>query len=201
VGHFAPEAPDFNLAVPDQIRVDIFMKHLAGWLADKQQGKDTMPNFVMLRLATITRRARGPRADAEVFSGRHDLAVGRAVEALRTRLSGTILRSSFSRTMLRTRRPRGRASQPGGDRKQIRAEDCERRAFCGQPLLLDCERGSHHGDAARPAAMNNNDAFASLISTLFTGRRSAGLYRGLFESRQRLIYTANKKTAVARRRA
>ena len=27
-GHFATEAPDFNLAVPDQIRVDIFLRHL-----------------------------------------------------------------------------------------------------------------------------------------------------------------------------
>ncbi len=32
VGHFAPEAPDFNLRVPDQVRVGIFDKHLAGGL-------------------------------------------------------------------------------------------------------------------------------------------------------------------------
>ncbi|MFP5206783.1 MAG: phosphoesterase, partial [Acidobacteriota bacterium] len=29
VGHFAPEAPDFNLAIPDQIRVNVFLKHFA----------------------------------------------------------------------------------------------------------------------------------------------------------------------------
>ncbi len=28
VGHFAPEAPDFELSVPDQIRVEVFMRHL-----------------------------------------------------------------------------------------------------------------------------------------------------------------------------
>ncbi|HEX8812945.1 MAG TPA: bifunctional YncE family protein/alkaline phosphatase family protein, partial [Terracidiphilus sp.] len=50
VGHYAPEAPDFDLMVPDQIRVDIFMRHLKGWIADKEQGRDTMPEFVMLRL-------------------------------------------------------------------------------------------------------------------------------------------------------
>ena len=46
VGHFATEAPDFELRIPDQIRVEIFMRHLKQWVADKQQGKDTMPNFI-----------------------------------------------------------------------------------------------------------------------------------------------------------
>ena len=41
VGHFATEAPDFALRVPDQIRVEVFMRHLKQWVADKQQGKDT----------------------------------------------------------------------------------------------------------------------------------------------------------------
>ena len=36
VGHFAKEAPDFNLMVPDQVRVDIFLRHLDGWIADKK---------------------------------------------------------------------------------------------------------------------------------------------------------------------
>ena len=31
VGHFAPEAPDFNLLIPDQIRVEIFLRHLKQW--------------------------------------------------------------------------------------------------------------------------------------------------------------------------
>jgi hypothetical protein len=50
VGHFAIEAPDFNLMVPDQIRVQIFEQHLKQWVADREAGHDTMPNFVMLRL-------------------------------------------------------------------------------------------------------------------------------------------------------
>lgn len=50
VGHFAPEAPDFELMVPDQIRVGIFLRHLQQWIAGKQQGKDTMPEFILLRL-------------------------------------------------------------------------------------------------------------------------------------------------------
>src|SRR5262249_47292194 len=50
VGHFAEEAPDFNLQIPDQIRAEIFMKHLSGWVKDREAGKDTLPNFVMLRM-------------------------------------------------------------------------------------------------------------------------------------------------------
>ena len=83
MGHFAPEAPDFNLTVPDQMRVDIFMRHLKGWVADKEQGKDTMPNFVMLRLPndhTAGTRPGGPTPKSSVAD--NDLAVGRAVEAI-----------------------------------------------------------------------------------------------------------------------
>ena len=37
VGHFAPEAPDFNLLIPDQIRVEIFLRHLKQWVADREE--------------------------------------------------------------------------------------------------------------------------------------------------------------------
>ena len=83
VGHFAPEAPDFELLVPDQLREDIFEKHLAGWVADKQAGKDTMPNFIQLRLPndhTAGTRPGSPTPKASVAD--NDLAVGRAVEAI-----------------------------------------------------------------------------------------------------------------------
>ena len=39
VGHFAPESPDFNLRVPDQIRVNVFLRHFAGWVETARQGK------------------------------------------------------------------------------------------------------------------------------------------------------------------
>jgi hypothetical protein len=83
VGHFAAETPDFNLMVPDQIRVEVFLRHLKGWVADKEKGKDTMPDFVMLRLPndhTAGTRPGGPTPKASVAD--NDLAVGRAVEAV-----------------------------------------------------------------------------------------------------------------------
>jgi hypothetical protein len=65
------------------VRVDIFLRHLKGWIADKEQGKDTMPNFVMLRLPndhTAGTRPGGPTPKSSVAD--NDLAVGRAVEAI-----------------------------------------------------------------------------------------------------------------------
>ena len=83
VGHFAPESPDFNLMVPDQIRVAVFLRHLKQWVADRAQGNDTMPNFILLRLPddhTAGTRPGGPSPRSSVAD--NDLAVGRAVEAV-----------------------------------------------------------------------------------------------------------------------
>ena len=83
VGHFAPESPDFNLRVPDQIRVNVFLRHLAGWVADSAAGKDTMPNYITLRLPddhTAGTTAGGPTPKSSVAD--NDLAIGRMVEAV-----------------------------------------------------------------------------------------------------------------------
>ena len=103
VGHFAPEAPDFNLSVPDQIRVEIFLRHLKQWVADREQGSDTMPNFVMLRLGndhTAGTRPGGPTPKASVAD--NDLAVGRAIEAVSHSPYWDDTASSFSKTTRRT---------------------------------------------------------------------------------------------------
>ncbi len=83
VGHFAPEQADFNLLVPDQIRANVFLRHLKGWVADRAAGHDTMPNFVMLRFPndhTAGTRPGSPTPSASIAD--NDLAIGRAVEAV-----------------------------------------------------------------------------------------------------------------------
>ena len=83
VGHFAAEQPDFNLKVPDQIRADVFLRHFDGWVKDRAAGHDTMPNFVMLRLAndhTAGTTPGSPTPRASVAD--NDLAIGRAVDAV-----------------------------------------------------------------------------------------------------------------------
>ena len=83
VGHFAAEAPDFNLRVPDQIRANVFLRHFAGWVADRAAGNDTMPNYITMRLGddhTAGTVPGGPTPKASVAD--NDLAIGRIVEAV-----------------------------------------------------------------------------------------------------------------------
>jgi DNA-binding beta-propeller fold protein YncE len=199
VGHFAPEAPDFELAVPDQIRVEIFLKHLAGWVADKQQGDDTMPNFIMLRLPndhTAGTRPGGPSPKSSVAD--NDLAVGRAVEAI----SHTPFWDDTAFFILED------DAQAGADHVDAH-----------RSIALVISKYAPHGPDAAPFVdsrfystvsvvrtmesllglppMNNNDAFCSLISTLFTGPGDQSPYVADTLNRDNgLIYTANKKSAV-----
>jgi DNA-binding beta-propeller fold protein YncE len=198
VGHFAEEAPDFELSVPDQVRVEIFMKHLKGWLADKEQGKDTMPNFVLLRLGddhTAGTRPGGPTPKASVAD--NDLAVGRAVEAI----SHSPFWDDTAFFILED------DAQDGGDHVDAH-----------RSVGLVISKYAPHGPDGSPFVdsrfystvsvirtmetllglppMNNNDAFSSLISTLFTGPGDQAAYAADYSNRDNgLIYTANAKTA------
>jgi DNA-binding beta-propeller fold protein YncE len=171
VGHFAPEAPDFELLVPDQVRVDIFMKHLKGWIADKEQGKDTMPNFVLLRLGndhTAGTRPGGPTPKASVAD--NDLAVGRAIEAI----SHSPFWDDTAFFILED------DAQDGGDHVDAHRSV----ALVVSKYAPHTANGAPFVDSRFYSTvsvirtmetllglppMNNNDAFSSLISTLFTG--------------------------------
>jgi YVTN family beta-propeller protein len=198
VGHFAPEAPDFELLVPDQIREDIFEKHLAGWVADRQAGKDTMPNFIQLRLPndhTAGTRPGSPSPKSSVAD--NDLAVGRAVEAIShspfwddtaffileddaqagadhvdAHRSIALVVSKYS--------PKGANGAPYVDSRFYSTVSVVRtmESLLGLP------------------PMNNNDALSSLISTLFTGAGDQPAYTADYSNRENnLIYTANKPKA------
>jgi DNA-binding beta-propeller fold protein YncE len=198
VGHYAPEAPDFDLMVPDQIRVDIFLKHLKGWIADKEQGKDTMPEFVMLRLGndhTAGTRPGGPTPKSSVAD--NDLAVGRAVEAISHSAfwadtaffiveddaqAGADHVDAHRSTALVISKyaPRGENHMPFVDSRFYTTVSMIRT----MELLLGLP------------PMNNNDAFASVFSPLFTGAGDQPAFDADYSNRDNnLIYTANKKTA------
>jgi DNA-binding beta-propeller fold protein YncE len=83
VGHFDPKFPDFELSFPDQLRVEEFLTHFRRWVQERGQGRDTMPQFVQLRLPndhTAGTTPGMPTPKASVAD--NDLAVGRAVEAI-----------------------------------------------------------------------------------------------------------------------
>jgi DNA-binding beta-propeller fold protein YncE len=82
-GHFDPSYPDFEVAYPDQLRVDEFLNEFAGFAASRKAGKDKMPQFILLRLPndhTAGGKKGKPKPTASVAD--NDLAVGRVVEAL-----------------------------------------------------------------------------------------------------------------------
>jgi len=198
VGHFAEEAPDFNLQIPDQIRVNIFERHLKGWIADRGSGKDTMPNFVMLRLGndhTAGTKPGGPTPKSSVAD--NDLAVGRAVEAI----SHSPFWDDTAFFILED------DAQDGGDHVEAH-----------RSVALVISKYAPHGPDGNPVVdsrfystvsvvrtmekllglppMNNNDAFASTISTLFTGPGDQPAYTADTSNRDNgLIYSANTKKA------
>lgn len=198
VGHFAKEYPDFELSVPDQIRVDIFQKHLNGWIAEMKKGKDTMPNFVMLRLGndhTMGTRPGGPTPNASVAD--NDLAVGRAVEMI----SHSPFWDSTAFFILE-------------DDAQDGADHVDAHRSYALVISKYAPRGKDGGAFVDShfystvsvirtmeslldlPPMNNNDAFAPMIASLFTGPGNQSPYVADTSNRDnKLIYTANKRTA------
>jgi YVTN family beta-propeller protein len=82
-GHFDPLFPDFEVAYPDQLRVDEFLNEFGKFVESRKSGKDEMPQFILLRLpndhtAGLTKGKPTPSASV----ADNDLAVGRAVDAV-----------------------------------------------------------------------------------------------------------------------
>jgi DNA-binding beta-propeller fold protein YncE len=199
VGHFAPESPDFELMVPDQIRVNIFLRHLAVWEKDRAAGHDTMPNFIQLRLPndhTAGTRPGSPSPKASVAD--NDLAIGRAVEAI----SHSPYWNDTAFFILEDDAQNGAdhvdahrslaivvskyAPHPGAGKAAV----VDSRFYSTVSVLRTMET------LLGVPPMNNNDAFASLISTLFTGPGDQAAFTADQTNRENgLIYTANKPSA------
>ena len=199
VGHFAPESPDFNLLIPDQVRVEIFLRHLNDWIADKNAGKDTMPNFIMLRLPndhTAGTRPGAPTPKSSVAD--NDLAVGRAIDAI----SHSPFWDDTAFFILED------DAQNGADHVDAH-----------RSIALVVSKYSPHGVNGGPFVdnrfystvsevrtmeallglppMNNNDAFCSMMSSLFSGPGDQPPYDADYSNRDNgLIYTANPRTAA-----
>jgi len=82
-GHFDPLFPDFEVAYPDQLRADEFLNEFGKFVDERKAGKDTMPQFILLRLPddhTAGLRKDNPKPAASVAD--NDLAIGRVVDAV-----------------------------------------------------------------------------------------------------------------------
>jgi DNA-binding beta-propeller fold protein YncE len=81
--HFDPLYPDFEIAYPDQLRVDEFLNEFNAAVSARQSGTDSLPQFILLRLPndhTAGGTKGKPRPAASVAD--NDLAVGRVADAI-----------------------------------------------------------------------------------------------------------------------
>ena len=199
VGHFAPEYPDFNLKVPDQVRVGVFERHLAGWVKDRAAGHDTMPNFVMLRLAndhTAGTAVGSPKPTASIAD--NDLAVGRAVEAI----SHSPYWDDTAFFILEDDAQNG-ADHVDAHRSIGVVVSKYAPKVAGGGVFVDSRFYSTVSMVRTMEMvlglppMNNNDALSSAMGSLFTGKGDqAAFVADDANEKNGLIYEANTKTAV-----
>jgi len=200
VGHFAAEAPDFNLRVPDQIRAEVFLRHFAGWVSDRAAGNDTMPNYITMRMGddhTAGTVVGGPTPKASVAD--NDLAVGRVVEAV----SHSAYWDDTAIFILEDDAQNG-ADHVDAHRSLAlivgkyapRAKDggtfVDSRFYTTVSVVRTMET------LLGLPPMNNNDALAPLMGSLFTGPGDQPPFAADYANRENgLIYTANAANAVA----
>ncbi|NYF88717.1 bifunctional YncE family protein/alkaline phosphatase family protein [Tunturiibacter empetritectus] len=198
VGHFAVEQPDFNLRVPDQIRADVFLKHFERWVADRKAGNDDMPNFILLRLAndhTAGTTPGGPTPKSSIAD--NDLAVGRAVDAV----SHSAYWDDTAFFILED------DAQAGADHvdahrslalvvSKYSPKTANGEAFVDSRFYSTVSVLRTMETLLGLPPMNNNDAFSSMMGSLFTGDGSQPPFSADYRNRDNaLIYTANTKTA------
>ncbi|WP_433965581.1 hypothetical protein [Tunturiibacter gelidiferens] len=198
VGHFATEQPDFNLRVPDQIRVEVFLKHFGRWVADREAGNDDMPNFILLRLGndhTAGTTPGGPTPKSSIAD--NDLAVGRAVDAV----SHSAFWDDTAFFILED------DAQAGADHvdahrslalvvSKYSPKTASGEAFVDSRFYSTVSVLRTMETLLGLPPMNNNDAFSSMMGSLFTGDGSQPAFSADYKNRDsELIYTANTKSA------
>ena len=201
VGHFATEQPDFNLRIPDQLRAEVFLRHLKGWVADRSAGHDTMPEFVMLRFAndhTAGTKPGGPTPRSSVAD--NDLAIGRAVEAV----SHSAFWDDTAFFILEDDAQNG-ADHVDAHRSLalVVSKYAPHAAVAGNTFVdsrfystVSMVRTMETVLGLPP--MNNNDAFSSLMAPEFSGPGDQPAFTADLRNRENgLIYQANPKISAA----
>jgi DNA-binding beta-propeller fold protein YncE len=198
VGHFASEQPDFNLRVPEQIRAEVFLKHFRGWVKDREESKDTMPNFLILRMGndhTAGTTPGGPTPRSSVAD--NDLALGRAVDAVSHSAywddtAFFILEDDAQNGAdhVDAHRSLALVISKYAPRKEDGSAFVDSRFYSTVSVIRTMET------LLGLPPMNNNDAFSSMIVSLFTGPGDQKPFVANYINRDNgLIYTANQKTA------
>ena len=196
-GHFDPQYPDFNLSFPDQLRVNEFLVHFNQWVEDLKAGKDSMPEFVMLRLPndhTAGTKPGSPTPRASVAD--NDLAVGRAVEAV----SHSPYWDSTAFFILED------DAQDGADHVDAHRSISlviskyapkQEKPVVDHAFYTTVSTVHTMLTLLSVPPMNNNDAFAPLMAPEFSGAGDQPAFTADYRNRDNgLIYTANTPKAV-----
>ena len=196
VGHFDPLYPDFQLDFPDQMRFEEFDTYFKKWVAERNSGHDEMPNFVMLRLGndhTEGTRVGKPTPSASIAD--NDLAVGRAVEAVSHSpywddTAFFILEDDAQNGADHVDAHRSTALVISKYAPRQATPLVDHRFYTTVSMIRTME------DLLDLPPMNNNDAFAPPIATVFAGAGDQPPFDADYSNRDNgLIYTANKPSA------
>jgi YVTN family beta-propeller protein len=199
VGHFAAESPDFNLRVPDQIRLNVFLRHFQGWVAERAAGTDTMPSYITIRLPddhTAGTVAGGPTPKSSVAD--NDLAVGRLVEAV----SHSAFWDDTAIFVLEDDAQNGADHVDAHRSVALVLSKYAPRAASGAAFVdsrfyttVSVIRTMESLLGLPP--MNNNDALAPLLGSMFSGPGDQKPFAADWTNRDNgLIYMANGPSAV-----
>ncbi len=198
IGHFATEQPDFNLRIPDQIRAEVFLKHFQKWKADREAGNDTMPNFIVLRYPndhTAGTIPGGPTPRSSIAD--NDLAIGRTVEAV----SHSPFWNDTAFFILED------DAQSGADHvdahrslalviSKYSPRGANGAAFTDSRFYSTVSVIRTMETLLGVPPLNNNDAFSSMIGSLFAGPGDQVPFSADYKNRDNgMIYTANLPTA------
>jgi len=182
--------------------VNVILRHLKVWVADREEGKDTMPAFITVRLGndhTAGTRPGGPTPESSVAD--NDLGVGRLVDAV----SHSPYWDDTAFFILED------DAQAGGDHVDAH-----------RSIALIVSKYAPHGQDGKPFVdsrfystvsvirtmetllglppMNNNDALCPLIASEFTGPGDQTPYSADYSNQEDgLIYKANLATAYGAR--
>jgi DNA-binding beta-propeller fold protein YncE len=192
--HFDPRAPDFNLAYPDQLRVDEFLNEYEGFVRARETGKGrTLPNYILLRLGNDhTSGTRPGRASPAAAVADNDLAVGRVVEAV----SNSIYWKDTAILILED------DAQNGPDHVDAHrsialvisaySPSSMERPFVESGFYTTVNMVRTLEALLGLPPMNHNDAQAAVMATLFTGNGNHLPFRADYRNRDNgLIYEMN----------
>ena len=197
VGHFDPMFPDFELSFPDQLRTEEFLTHFRQWVGDRQQGHDTMPQFMQLRLPNDHTAGTTPGMPTPKSSiADNDLAVGRVVEAISSSpywndTALFILEDDAQNGADHVDAHRSIALVVSKYSPRLAQPKVDSTFYTTVSMVHTME------ELLDVPPMNNNDAFAPPIAPLFTGAGDQPPYQADYRNRDNgLIYQANGPKAI-----